>query len=149
MTVEDAAYFAIRAALESPCQSKRGAVIWGKNGVISIGRNHQPQPFPCDGSDICKENCGRTAIHAEQSAILKAAPDVIVGAHMLHVKVVDGKLVASGLPSCMECSKLILESGIAYMWLYHESGWKWYTASEFHRASCEHNLISLPNPRTI
>lgn len=146
MKVEDAAYFAIRAAFESPCQSKRGAVIWGKGGVVSIGRNHQPQPFPCDGSDRCKENCGKTAIHAEQSAILKTEPALIIGSQMLHVKVEDGKLVPSGPPSCLECSKLILESGIAYMWLYHETGWKWYTAAEFHRATCEHKSISLPQP---
>lgn len=149
MTHEEAAYFAERASVESPCQSKRGVVIWDSKGVVSIGHNHQPSPFPCDGSDRCKENCGKTAIHAEQHAILLAERNRLVGSQMLHVKTVDGEIVPSGQPSCLECSKLILEAGIAYMWLFHENGWMWYTASEFHRATAnESHLIYLPPPNT-
>ena len=38
---------------------------------------------------------------------------------MLHVKAQDGKACASMAPSCLECSKLILASGISWMHLLH------------------------------
>jgi len=111
---------AVTVAMESPCQSKRGVVISSKGGrLISRGFNHQPFPFQCDGSDRCKRNCGKTAIHAEQSAIL-SAHEPLAGAWMLHVKARDGKPCASMAPSCLECSKLILVSGIAWMHLLHD-----------------------------
>ena len=147
MTHKEAAYFAERASVESPCQSKRGVVIWDSKGVISIGHNHQPYPFLCDGSDRCKQSCGKTAIHAEQHAILLAERSRLNGAQMLHVKTISGEIVANGRPSCMECSKLILEAGIAYMWLFHENGWRWYAASEFHRSTVgDMHMISLAPP---
>lgn len=111
---------AVRTAMESPCRSKRGVVISSEDGrLISSGFNHQPFPFQCDGSDHCKRNCGKTAIHAEQSAIL-AAREPFTNAWMLHAKAKSGKPCASMAPSCLECSKLILVSGIAWMHLLHD-----------------------------
>jgi deoxycytidylate deaminase len=111
---------AVNRAMESPCQSKRGVVISSEDGrLISSGFNHQPFPFECDGSERCKKNCGKTAIHAEQSAIL-AARESVTGAWMLHVKAKQGKPCASMAPSCLECSKLILASGIDWMHLLHD-----------------------------
>lgn len=110
---------AVEEAMLSPCRSKRGVVIVDADSVlISSGFNHQPFPFQCDGSEACNRSCGKTAIHAEQAAILSAKRD-IAGAVMLHVKAIDGKPVASMSPSCLECSKLILKSGIAWMLLLH------------------------------
>jgi hypothetical protein len=106
--------------MESPCRSKRGVVISSKDGrLISSGFNHQPFPFQCDGSEHCKRNCGKTAIHAEQSAIL-AAHEPVTNAWMLHAKAKHGKPCASMAPSCLECSKLILASGISWMHLLHD-----------------------------
>jgi deoxycytidylate deaminase len=111
---------AVSVAMKSPCQSKRGVVISSAGGwLISDGFNNQPIPFQCDGSAQCKENCGKTAIHAEQSAILTARAS-LEGAWMLHVKARDGKPCASASPSCLECSKLILASGISWMHLLHD-----------------------------
>ena len=111
---------AVRMAMRSPCQSKRGAVIAGRGGsFISSGFNHQPFPFECDGSERCKSKCGKTAIHAEQSAIL-AAHNSVSGGWMLHAKAKQNKPCASMSPSCLECSKLILVSGIAWMHLLHD-----------------------------
>jgi hypothetical protein len=39
---------------------------------------------------------------------------------MLHVKAKEDLPYASMAPSCLECSKLILESGIAWMHLLHD-----------------------------
>jgi len=112
--------YALSTAAYSPCQSKRGVVIASAdNRFISHGYNHQPGPFECDGSDRCKRNCGKTAIHAEQAAII-AALERLAGSWMLHVKMRDNKPCASMAPSCLECSKLILVSGIAWMHLIHD-----------------------------
>lgn len=111
---------AVRMAMQSPCLSKRGVVISSEDGnLISSGFNHQPYPFQCDGSERCKRNCGKTAIHAEQNAILAARKSVKY-AWMLHVKAKQGKPCASMAPSCLECSKLVLTSGIAWMLLLHD-----------------------------
>ncbi len=123
---------AVLASLRSPCQSKRGVAIFTPTGLISTGYNHQPMNFICDGSDRCKSTCGKTAIHAEQHAILSAPRLEIFGAHMLHVKTVDGIPVASAGPSCLECSKLILDAGIETMWLLLDDGWNSYSAEQFH-----------------
>lgn len=87
--------------------------------MISVGTNCQPFPFVCDGSERCKRNCGKTAIHAEQAAILRAL-EPLRGSWMLHVKAIDGMPSASMAPSCLECSKLILAAGIDWMHLLHD-----------------------------
>ena len=137
---------AIASANNSICRSKRGAVIFRlrKDQVdvlASSGWNHQPT-FLCDGSETCKSTCGKTAVHAEQSAILRMGPwRWSPHFEILHVKTVDGLLVPSGPPSCLECSKLILEAGIEHVWLFHEDGWKRYGAGEFHQLTMEHHQI--------
>jgi len=118
--MDDIVDYAVCAAMESPCQSKRGVVVWDNNlRWISDGWNHQPSPFKCDGSSRCRETCGKTAVHAEQSAIV-SADECLGECHMLHVKARDWKPCASLAPSCLECSKLILESGISSMHLLHD-----------------------------
>jgi deoxycytidylate deaminase len=129
--------FAIEASYSSPCRSKRGVAIFDGDNLVSLGWNHKPKGFDCDRSAECKRTCGREAIHAEQMALVGSRH--LNGAQMIHVKTVDGVLVASGGPSCVECSKLILYARIAGMWLYHETGWRYYEAHEFHRLSLEAN----------
>ena len=53
----------------------------------------------------------------------------------LHVKAVNGALVPSGGPSCVQCSKMLLVCGVAGIWLYHADGWQRYKASDFHARS--------------
>lgn len=130
---------AVEEARRSPCQSKRGAVIFDARGVVAHGFNRQVPPLVCDGSDACKRTCRHSAVHAEQAALL-AAGVMARGRDMLHVKVVDGGLVPSGGPSCGQCSRLIVCAGIRHMWLFHEDGWRRYDAEEFHRLSVEAEL---------
>lgn len=127
-----------RAILESGfsvCRSRRGAAIFEGDQVIATGHNRKPEGFHCDGSLTCKATCGREAIHAEQDAILKVGLHRVMGCEMLHVKTVDGELVTSGPPSCVECSKLIVFANLSAMWLFHADGWRRYEAAEFHRLS--------------
>jgi deoxycytidylate deaminase len=127
---------AIAASCKSPCQSKRGVAIWSSVGLISTGYNDLVAPFSCTSDASCKAACSRDAVHAEQLALLRAHR-ALDDAEMLHVKTVAGNLVASGEPSCVQCSKLIAASGLRAMWLYHCDGWRRYDATTFHRLSVE------------
>lgn len=131
MSHTEALKFAVEAAFNSPCQSKRGVVIWDEYGVVSVGCNHISKPYYCDGSVKCKLSCSRTAIHAEQIAIIEGNRSRLIGAQMLHIKVVDGLPHISDGPSCLMCAKLLLAAGLAGMWLFHLAGWKFYPAVEF------------------
>ena len=127
--------FAILQSTFSPCQSKRGVVIFDAAGhPIAWGYNFKPRGFDCDGTDACKATCRVEAIHAEQMALVNAGRRSN-RAELIHVKSVDGQLVSSGPPSCVECSKLMLAAGIAVVWLYHGSEWCRYETADFHQRS--------------
>lgn len=132
--------FALDAAVDasrlSPCRSKRGVAVYAaqSNLIVGLGHNQQVAPFECDGSLACKVTCREMALHAEQAALLQAGKSA-AGCDMLHVKTVDGALVPSGGPSCVQCSKLVVPAGILGVWLFHESGWRRYGAQEFHQLS--------------
>lgn len=149
---EQALVAAAEIGARSPCaKSKRGVVIWDPEDRNFMVRacNHPPAGQVCDGSEECRANCRRLTIHAELGAILAAAKGQRPLAsyhHMLHVKVVDGKPVPSGPPSCEDCSKHILGSGIGTMWLLHEDGLKSYTAHEFHELSLQYKKLPIIRP---
>lgn len=158
-------------AVLSPCQkSKRGVVIYHpdppkpyeQNFIAGDGYNgHPSNPFArCDGSEACRRDCAKLCVHAEARALLYARdwcndrfheryiPDAKIPNYMMpklvmvHVKVVDTIVVAGGGPSCWQCSRDILEAGIAGVWLYEQPidrsafpAWRFYTAIDFHRAT--------------
>lgn len=137
---------AIEVSGWSPCRSKRGVVIFSEGNILSHGHNYKPRGFECDGSVACKATCRRDAIHAEQQALMGAGARAHAS-EMLHVKTVDGQLVSSGGPSCVECSKLARAAGIAWVWLYHDTGWRRYDGAEFHRLSLAASSVSsAPTP---
>jgi len=131
---------AVQASLNSNCKSKRGVVIWSREiGLVGVGWNAPPKPLLCDGSDVCRANCAKTAVHAEQAALLDMLKDPhlymdtkLNELEMIHVKSVNGEAVVSEKPSCWQCSKLILASGIKSMWLYQKEGFVEYSAQDFH-----------------
>jgi deoxycytidylate deaminase len=127
----------------SPCRSKRGVAIFRGENVVTHGYNYKPRGFDCDGTEACKATCRNEAIHAEQQALLSAGRKAD-GADMLHVKTVNGQLVASGGPSCVQCSKLALACGIAGVWLYHAEGWRRYDMQTFHRLSLDASPAGHP-----
>lgn len=124
---------AIDIARMSPCaKSQRGAVLFvsrdHRTKIIAYANNHQPAPFACTKSAACFEHCGMLCLHAEQAALLaltEAEHDGQDGYEhrdmsMLHIKVVDGPPVAGGPPSCLQCSRLIVDSDIEGVWLYQK-----------------------------
>jgi deoxycytidylate deaminase len=151
MTPNTALKLATLAGASSPCaKSKRGVVIFHPCQPLHFhpGVNHPPAPFICDGSPACRAACRDVAVHAEAAAILSARAAGVKfaeGWELLHVKVVDGKAVPSGSPSCIRCSALILEAGVRRVWLLHENGLRSYDPVEFHRLSLEHH--GLPAAR--
>ena len=154
MDQHEALKLARQVGARSPCaKSKRGVVVWTPHQVVATGFNAPPHGFSCEGSDACRAACGQVCVHAEQAAILAANPGGLDGAEMLHVKVEatagGAWTVPGGGPSCVACSKLILEAGIAGMWLLEEREGKptlvRYTADEFHAATLAN--LGLPPGR--
>jgi deoxycytidylate deaminase len=136
---------AVNMGSQSPCaKSKRGVVIWDPElfDILCANHNHPPSGFACDGSEACRQNCGKLCVHAEVAAIIDAKSG-LHRCHMLHVKVVDGEAVPSGPPSCTDCSKAILAAGIKMMWLLHEGGLKGYPAVEFHKLSLKYRELPV------
>lgn len=119
---------AIAAGRLSDCaKSQRGVSIFSRRtGIVFRGDwNGPPEGFSCSGSDTCKAHCRDVAVHAEERAIMRIlsmadvpAPDL----DLVHVKVVNGELVPSGPPSCLQCSRLIAEVGVG-IWLFEGTGW--------------------------
>ena len=148
---------AIQAAIESAqlsvCRnSRRGAAVFrtlGNGEVRILGQGHNRLPGDGHCATACANtSCGKRAMHAEQSAILKATwyagahePSwpvlVLSGADLLHIRVDLGQKVPSREPRCVPCAALALHVGIAGVWLYHEHGWRRYLAEEFYKISCE------------
>lgn len=142
---------AINTAQFSGCsKSQRGVVaymhdIYGSTAafqVLEFGTNGPPQPFQCDGSPACRKDCSKRCIHAESRALrgISKYGESLNYVDLVHVKVVDGVLAAGGGPSCVDCSKEILDVGVRGVWLYEisiaiEPTWCFYAALEFHRVS--------------
>jgi len=135
----------IAKGARSPCgKSKRGVVIYDResHAVLAWGHN-EPALGACGNNAACRAACARICVHAEQQALL-----INFSAYnfdLVHVKVVDGSLVPSGGPSCVECSKLILAAGVDGVWLFHAEGWRRYPAEEFHMLT----LAALGLPLTL
>ena len=143
MTPEEALLIAVQAGINSPCcKSKRGVVIFNEHpltGHLCTGWNSPPTGYTCTGTDTCRGNCSKVCVHAEQAALLQALAcgHPVTGMSMLHVKVEHGKAVYGGPPSCVSCSKLILDSRLRYMYLLESTSMSVvrYTAAEFHQAT--------------
>ena len=112
-----------RQAQRSPCtKSKRGVVLFMPDpkagitrppNVLGVGFNGPPPGFDCAHD----EHCGKLCVHAEIRAMRGVTEP---GLDMVHVKIgADGHVVAGGPPSCWQCSREIVDSGIvSNVWLY-------------------------------
>jgi len=83
-------------------RKKVGAVLVKDDSIISYGYNGTPSGF----SNICEDENGKTkpeVLHAESNAISKVAKTTYSS---------DGSTLYVTLSPCLECSKLIIQSGI-------------------------------------
>lgn len=106
---------ALRISEQSWCErNKVGAVIVMDNNILSFGYNGTPRGF----TNSCETKDGVTRVevlHAESNAILKCAK---AG------RSTEGATLYITLAPCVECAKLIIQSGISnvlYMEDYRDS----------------------------
>lgn len=129
------------AAIESPCaKSKRGVALFNREdadrwersrslpsdrqSIVARGFNGPPARFACKESMVCRGSCADICMHAEQRAIIAALGcDDVADLELVHVKIVDGAVVAGGGPSCLQCSKLVVEVGLRGVWLFEAQHW--------------------------
>lgn len=131
---------AVQAAICSSCQrSKRGAVLFSPpEKILGTTFNGPPTGYACDGSPECRADCGKTCMHAEERLMLWRPRTNLTRCHVLHAKAVEGQLVPSGPPSCWQCSRTMADLRVGFIWLFHETGWRAYTAKEFHDLTLKH-----------
>lgn len=124
---------AAEQAIMATCTRARcGSVIVDTTGqIIGVGYNAPPlgneSNRKCAGSyDITsKPKSDKTCcIHAEWNAILNglaAHPDLMSGATLYFMRVDEqGQFTQAGEPYCTVCSRLALQSGIAYFGLWND-----------------------------
>ncbi len=134
------------------CKSKRGVVIADPHTgeILVTAHNSKPPPLSCSGSAACRAECRRVAVHAEERALLRLARLRIcpIGGVLLHVKVVDGELVGGGPPSCLQCSRLILEAEISTVWLYEVNTEPGFAGNAWvARSALQFHLDTMLKPR--
>jgi hypothetical protein len=141
---------AIAESVKSPCaESKRGVAAYRAlpyPHVVARGHNAQPPGFACDGSDACRSACAKLCVHAEQAVLAQefSSPRFAEPVYLVHVKTVDGVLVASGGPSCDRCSCLVAaDRRVRGVWLYHTEGWRLYDPAEFHELTLRANDLPV------
>lgn len=142
LELEDAKkYMDITAAIArgSPCKKEqRGVIIVKNNLIIGRGVNMPPLPFKCE-PEYCGDSCRVPAVHAEMNAILNVGNrDFLKDSVLYHARINEnGTLQDSRDPRCADCSKHILQAGIAGVVLKHDKGYAIYNAKEFHIISLE------------
>ena len=137
---------AAKEAMKALClRAKCGSVVVLNGEIIGRGYNAPPQ------DDISQRKCeldlveskkpksDRTCcMHAEWRAILDALKNKkdISGSTLYFTRVDEaGNILKSGEPYCTVCSRLALDSGIAYFALWHEEGIKKYDTKTYNDIS--------------
>ncbi len=138
---------AIIAVLALCKRDRCGAVIVKDNEIIGSGYNAPPQDdsrntkchfeYP---ENIRKPKSDRTCcVHAEWRAILDAVkknPEKLIGSTLYFARVdTEGKILFSGDPYCTVCSRLALDTGIAFFALWQEDGIRAYDTIEYNDLS--------------
>ena len=116
--------YAAKVALKSVCQkSQRGAVVVRKGKILGEACNGASKKCnPCLRLYIHNntrfDQCN--GVHAEGTAVRNAAGEgVLKDSRLYYVKTRDGKIIPSGDYACIECSGIILDSGIDEVVLWH------------------------------
>jgi deoxycytidylate deaminase len=131
-------FMAAEVAKSSLCLKKKCGAVIVKDGVV-IGRGYNAPPL----NDLSHRLCGHTkpssgkpksdrtcCVHAEWRAIMNALGNngnSIVGSSIYYGSLdKDNNFRKAGKPYCTVCSRLALDVGISFWYLWHESGIKRY-----------------------
>jgi deoxycytidylate deaminase len=138
---------AVEVARSATCQRARcGAVIVSAGEVIGEGFNSPPGEREnmrhCHYDKVAyhpKVTDKTCCVHAEQRAVtdaLRRNPDRLSGADLYFARVdSDGAIERSGRPYCTLCSKIVLDMGVAYFYLWHAEGIARYKTDEYNAVS--------------
>lgn len=91
-------------------RSKVGALLIRSGNILSIGYNGTPRGF----SNVCEDEDGNTkkcVLHAESNAIAKIAKSNEDS---------NGCTLITTMAPCYECAKLIIQSGIKFVYYIDE-----------------------------
>jgi dCMP deaminase len=136
-------------AIKATClRDKCGAVVVKDGLIIGKGWNgpagNTDTKCGLDLVDSPKPKSDRSCcVHAEWRAIMDAirTKGDIAGSSLYFARVDDnGTMLYSGAPYCTVCSRLALDSGIAYFVLAHESGIKRYDTKEYNDLSYQFHM---------
>ena len=151
MTHEDYFIEAGKVAEQALClRDKCGAVVVSSCEIIGRGYNAPPlddiENRKCHLDLVMsqKPKSDRTCcLHAEWRAILEAVKtDTIIGSTLYFVRVdEEGNLKQSnGVPYCTVCSRLALDTGIAYFGLWTKDGAKMFPTKEYNEISYQFHI---------
>lgn len=130
---------AVYVARDSRCdKSKRGVVVVKNGSIIGRGTNNPPLDLPCV-PEYCRSICNMFCLHGEQNALLDTRRNGYdpSGSRIYHIKVKDSIQAPSGPPSCVQCSRIVLDEGVKDFVLLYKDGIGLYEAREFHELSLE------------
>ncbi len=134
------------AAVKAMCLKAKCGTVIVKDGEV-IGRGYNAPPLDKEENRVCLEEFGpgkpkydRTCcMHAEWRAIMDALrkhPEKLVGSKLYFCRVDEaGNIKKSGEPYCTVCSRLALDAGIGYFFLWHEQGIGEYPTAEYNKLS--------------
>ena len=136
-------------AKKSTCSRRRcGAVLVRGGRLIGMGFNSPPGNLEsqrrCDSkkSGLHKKVTDKTCcVHAEQRAIIDALENrgEITGSFLYFTSVDEqGNRIDSGAPYCTLCSKLALDTEVAFWILEKEEGVAAYSAEEYNELSFDY-----------
>ena len=150
-------YFQLAAdeALSATCTRARcGSVIITDDGEV-IGRGHNAPPLEDERQRTCdrkwdlsiKPKYDKTCcVHAEWNAILdacKRAPEKMGRSTLYFMRIDDeAGFTNAGEPYCTVCSRIALQSGIAYFALWND-GEQRYPTAEYNIESYEYHKKTL------
>ncbi len=143
---------ALEEAQRALCKRAFCGTVIVKDGVV-IGRGYNAPPLDTVEESYCDEDIpagkpgyDRTCcVHAEWRAIMDALRkhgDAVQGASLYFTRSDEkGNIKKAGEPFCTVCSRLALDSGIAYFYLWQERGIVEYETDEYNHLSYQYTHV--------
>ena len=136
-------------------KSQRYVLVVNNGFLLGYGTNSAPKGYSYFGKDVgCVKNFfNEMDIHAEEKALDMAldffGSSFVKGSTVFHVAYKNGFLTASGEPSCINCSKRMVNLGVGEVVLYNndsvwgESGLYAYESRVFHNLTGDSMKINV------